>query len=169
MVLSETDFISNQTALAINQAAQSIDLNPMSGMFTENMWTHISEGMNYSNELRYEIARKLKHLEQLKRQEEDLNKDLDMAPLKERIEELKNQIEKANERVETVEIQQESLCYMINVKRKDNLIGWQKFQKQYKPLQWANKAIEKQLDEIMTMDKMLQKQGVLNIMNYKEF
>jgi len=124
------------------------------------MWGHISEGMNYSNELRYEIARKVKQLELLKRQDEELNKVLDIGPMKEKAEELKNEIEKVNERIEFAEMQQESLDHTINVKKKDNLIGWQKFQEQYRPYQWANKAIEKQLDEIITIDKMLQKQGV---------
>jgi len=110
------------------------------------------------NELKYEIARKTSQLQLAKNQLQELDKALNTTALKERVNSIKKEIEAEEAKIEFTEMHQETLQHTISTKRKDLLISWQKFQTYLRPFQWAHKTIERHVDEIIKISKVLQRQ-----------
>jgi SMC interacting uncharacterized protein involved in chromosome segregation len=144
----------------MTRAAQSIDLNPYSSPAVNHMWGRLNEGMNYLNELKHEVANKQKQFVKLKEQLEHYKSLIEDKALEAERNRLKGEIEKVEKKIEMEEFHKESFDHMILVKNKDALIGWHKFKNVYHPLQKASSDLDKNIDEIITLNKLLQNQMV---------
>ena len=154
------EFLGPQTARTMHRAVQSIDLNPLSSPAVNHMWGRLNEGMNYLNEVKHEVANKQKQLEKLKEQLAHYASLVEGKELESERNRVKGEIEKVEKKIEMEEFHKDIFNRMILVKNKDALIGWHKFKNIYHPLQKTSSELDKNIDEIIILNKLLQNQLV---------
>lgn len=151
-----SDFFNPEITAKINKVAESLDLDPRSNQIRDLLWEKINSGRDYYNIIRDEVRKKKEQLKQLKERSELLDVMADNGELEQKLITLTEDIEKVKTDIEMAEMHTETLHDMISVRKRDIFLCKKRFTIIIEPYMQYGKLVDKNLDEIVSMDKLFQ-------------
>jgi len=151
-----SDFFNPEVTAKIHKVVESLDLDPQSNKIRDGLWDKINEGRDYYNVLKDEVRKKKDYLKQLKEKDELCDVLADNTSLENRIVELEQEIQKARSDIESADMQTEVLHSMIYQRKEDRDLYRKRFILKYLPYVQTSKEVEKNIDNIHALEKMLQ-------------
>jgi len=154
--MTMSDFFNPEVTAKIHKVVESLDLDPQSNKIRDGLWDKINEGRDYYNVLKDEVRKKKDYLKQLKEKDELCDVLADNTSLENRIVELEQEIQKARSDIESADMQTEVLHSMIYQRKEDRDLYRKRFILKYLPYVQTSKEVEKNIDNIHALEKMLQ-------------
>jgi len=154
--MTMSDFFSPDVTSKMKKVVQNLDLDPQSNKMRDDLWDKINEGRDYFNVLKDEVRKKRDHLKQLREKDEEYDVMADNTSLENRIVELEVEIKKARIDIESAEMQTEVLNSMIYNRKEDRDLHRKRFILQYLPYVQYSKEVDKNVNNIHDLEKMLQ-------------